>query len=113
MNTLFRFAQSTTASTPNEALFALIFLGLGLFVVIATIILGIAYITNGFLLGKIFKKAGIQSWIAWVPVYNSLQAIEISRSRFGKSSLFDAVAFILPIIATIRLAKDKTTPPTV
>jgi len=113
MTTLLQFAQSATTSTPNEAIFAMIFLGLGIFAVIATILVGAAYIINGILLGKILKEAGFKSWIAWVPVYNSRKTLEMSRLKFGKSEPFDTIANFLPIFAVIRLAKDKTTKPTV
>jgi len=91
----------------------MIFLGLGIFAIIATILVGTAYIINGVLLGKVLKKAGLQSWIAWVPVYNSRKTLELSRQKFGKSEPFDTIAYFLPIFAVIRLAKDKTTTPTV
>ena len=58
----------------------------------------IAYVIAAIFLGLIFKKAGIASWIAWVPVYNSWKLLEIGGQK-GYWSLFSFVG--LSIITAV------------
>lgn len=51
------------------------------------------YVVMAIFLGKIFKKAGTPSWIAWVPVYNTWKILEIG----GQKGWWALLAFI-PII---------------
>lgn len=142
MNTLLQLAQSsydytytTTSSSADPAAAAAIAAVLGIvyfFVLIA------AYVVNSLFLGKIFKKAGIQSWIAWVPFYNSWKLLEIGGQsgfwailalvpfanigsaiflyiamyniglKLGKSGTFLLLAIFLPIVWIIWLAVDKS-----
>lgn len=47
----------------------------------------ICYIVYSILLGKIFKKAGVKSSIAWIPFYNTWKMFEIGDQK-GAFSLF-------------------------
>ncbi|MES2630499.1 MAG: DUF5684 domain-containing protein [Patescibacteria group bacterium] len=51
------------------------------------------YIVFAICLMKIFKKAGVKPWIAWVPFYNSWKLYEI-----GGQQGFWAVLAIIPIV---------------
>ncbi len=51
------------------------------------------YVVMAIFLGKIFKKAGVPSWIAWVPVYNSWKLLEIG----GQKGWWALLAFV-PIV---------------
>jgi hypothetical protein len=136
MNTILNFAQSTydyttTTSTVDAGVIA------GLMVVyILTFV--VAYVVTAIFLGKIFKKAGVPSYIAWVPFYNSWKLLEIGGQqgfwailailpivsivslvftimaiyniglKLGKSGAFVALAIFLPIVWMIWLAVDKS-----
>lgn len=54
--------------------------------------LAIAYVINALLLGRIFKKAGVAQWIAWVPFYNQWKMLEI-----GGQQGFWAILQVIPI----------------
>jgi hypothetical protein len=97
MNTLLQLAQSsydytytTTSSNldPNTAAAV----GAG-FIFFYFITIAIAYVVTAIFLGMIFKKAGVQSWIAWVPFYNSWKLLEI-----GGQQGFWAILAILPFV---------------
>jgi len=142
MNTLLTFAQSTydytTTSTNaniDEATAAAIGAGFILFTLFFT---AIGYVISAILLGRIFKKAGIPTWVAWVPVYNNYKMLEIGGQqgfwailmfvpfvnfasvvfmyiamynislKFGKESTFVLWAIFLPIVWLIWLAVDKS-----
>ena len=142
MNTLLQFAQSyeysyTSTNTdldPSTA--AAIGAGVILFYVIALVI---SYVVSAIFLGMIFKKAGVESWIAWVPFYNSWKLLEIGGQqgfwailavipfvnivsavfvfiamyniglKLGKSGGFLALGIFLPLVWLIWLAVDKST----
>lgn len=52
-----------------------------------------AYVVNAFLLSRIFKKAGVEQWKAWVPVYNTWIMYEL-----GDQQGFWAVLMFIPIV---------------
>ena len=142
MNTLLQFAQTvttyTTSTASDEEIVAMVFAALGIFAIVATIFGIIAYIVNAIFLGKIFKKAGIESWIAWVPIYNNWKMLEIGGQKgywsvlallpvvqiasivfviiamyniglkFGKTGGFVALAILLPFVWVIWLAIDTS-----
>lgn len=57
-------------------------LGLGIAFVIITIIISIgAYVFVSICLSKIFKKAGITPWYAWVPFLNSWKILEMGDQK--------------------------------
>ena len=142
MNTLLQLAQSsydytytTTSSnlTPEQS--SALAAGVTIFYIITFVV---AYVLTGLLLGRIFKKAGIPSWIAWVPFYNTWKMLEIGGQpgfwavlsiipfvniasvvflviaeyniglKLGKSGAFVLLAIFLPIVWLIWLAVDKS-----
>jgi len=140
MNTLLQFAQSTydysyTPTSADAAAAAGISAGIIVFGLIITVI---AYVVSALLLGRIFKKAGVESWIAWVPFYNTWKMLEIGGQagfwavltivpivqyvsivfmfiamyniglKFGKSGAFVALGIFLPIVWYIWLAVDES-----
>lgn len=48
---------------------------------------------HGWLLGKIFKKAGVEAWKAWVPGYNSYILLEL-----GGQSGWWTLAMFVPLV---------------
>jgi len=97
MNTLLTFAQSyyeytttTTSSNIDDATAAAIGAAVILFTLIFTVI---AYVVGALLIGRIFKKAGIKPWIAWVPIYNNYKLLEI-----GGQSGFWAILAVIPVV---------------
>ena len=57
------------------------------------IFIAATYVIVAVSLMKIFKKAGVPSWAAWVPFYNSWKLLEI-----GGQQGFWAVLAIIPIV---------------
>jgi hypothetical protein len=53
----------------------------------------VIYIISAWLLGKIFKKAGVESWKAWVPVYSTFVLLEL-----GGYSGWWALALLVPFV---------------
>ena len=56
----------------------------------------VSYAIHAFLLGRIFKKAGIEQWIAWVPFYNIWKTLQL-----GGQQGFWAVLMIIPFVSIV------------
>lgn len=65
----------------------------GVVLLFLLIFLLISYVIGSFLLGRIFKKAGVPQWIAWVPIYNTWKLLVI-----GNQEGFWAVLGLLPFV---------------
>lgn len=76
---------ASAAAAAAFALFALIF----------TLAL---YAFYAIFLMKIFKKAGVEQWIAWVPIYNNWKLLEI-----GGQQGFWAILAIIPFVNIVSL----------
>jgi hypothetical protein len=61
------------------------------------IFLIVAYVFSAICLGRIFKKAGKESWPAWVPFYNSWVLFELGDQK-GAYILFQFIPFVGNII---------------
>lgn len=99
MNTLLQFAQSyytytynTSSSSDLDPAAVAGFIIFGLVFALA------AYIVSALLLGRIFKKAGVASWIAWVPFYNQWKLLEI-----GGQPGFWAILMIVPLVQYVSI----------
>lgn len=84
----------TTEPTAEGVAAAIIFGGVFLFIFLVLSL--VAYAVGAWLLGRIFKKAGIPQWIAWVPVYNTWKLLEL-----GGQQGFWAVLAIVPFVNII------------
>ncbi|HSW77484.1 MAG TPA: DUF5684 domain-containing protein [Candidatus Chromulinivoraceae bacterium] len=115
-------------------------IGMLLFVMLFALVFGIAmYIIFALLMGRIFKKAGVESWKAWVPVYNNWVLLELGGQqgfwavlalvpvvnivsavfiyiamhniglKLGKEGAFVLLAIFLPVVWLIWLAVDSST----
>lgn len=58
----------------------------------------IGYALGSWLLGRIFKKAGVASWKAWVPIYSSWVQLEIG----GQKGFWILLAFI-PVVNIVTI----------
>jgi len=142
MTFLSTLAQYTTTNTETissaegyAAIAAITAVSLGL-IVFAGII---AYVVGAIFLSRVFKKAGVEGWIAWVPFYNSWKLLEIGGQqgfwavlaiiplvnyvsavftcismyhigkKLGKSGTFVLLGIFLPIVWVIWLGTDKST----
>lgn len=122
--------NASAAATGAAAVFFILFM-----VFIAVV----AYVINALLLGRIFKKAGVEQWKAWVPIYNMWTMLELGGQkgfwavlaiipivnivsvvymyiamyhiglRLGKDGAFVLLAIFLPLVWYIWLAVDKST----
>lgn len=98
------------------------------------LILVAVYVLNAFFLSRLFKKAGVEEWKAWVPVYNNWTQLELGGQKgywavlafvplvnfvsvvfmilamyhiglkFGKSEAFVLLAVFFPLIWLVWLA---------
>jgi hypothetical protein len=99
----------------------------------------VTYVITAILLSRIFKKAGVEGWKAWVPVYNSWTLLELGDQKgfwaiialipvvsivaaifmiiamyhigikLGKDGVFVLLAIFLPLVWFIWLAVDNST----
>lgn len=132
MDTTSLFEQSTTTDPETTVAVA------ALLIIFYVIFIAAIYVITAIFLGKIFKKAGLASWPAWVPVYNSWKLLEIGGQqgfwavlsiipyvnivsavflyismyhiglKLGKSGAFVLWAIFLPFVWIIWLAVDKS-----
>jgi hypothetical protein len=58
----------------------------------------LSYAITAFLLGRVFKKAGVPQWAAWVPIYNMWKLLEL-----GDQPGFWAVLGIVPFVGLISI----------
>lgn len=124
--------QTPTAQTANAAAFAGIALGVVVFMILC-------YVIGSLLLGRIFKKAGVEPWKAWVPIYNMWVTLELGGQagwwailafvpfvniaaaifqyiamyhiglRLGKEGWFVVLAIFVPVVWLVWLALDNST----
>ncbi|MDB5161759.1 MAG: hypothetical protein JWM52_267 [Candidatus Saccharibacteria bacterium] len=130
------YNTTSSVSDPAAAAAAAAIL-FGLFVFTLILSIGI-YVVFAIFLGKIFKKAGVPSWISWVPFYNTWKLLEIGGQpgfwavlaivpvvnyvsvvfmyiamyhigkKFGKDGTFVLLAIFLPIVWVIWLGLDSS-----
>lgn len=133
--TTFDSTAFNSAQTVDPAASVAAFIGISIFFLIFAVIF---YFVFAWLLGRIFKKAGVESWKAWVPVYNSWVLLELGGQKgfwallsvipvvnivaaifmfiamyeiglkLGKSGAFVLLAIFLPIVWLIWLAFDDS-----
>lgn len=132
--TSYRYSESSTALGAGTAAV----IGLG-FIFFFLILLAGAYVFGAICIMRIFAKAGVPTWAAWVPVYNNWKILEIGGQqgfwavlafiplvnivsavfmiismyhigqKLGKGGEFVLWAIFLPIVWIIWLAFDKST----
>jgi hypothetical protein len=94
MDESFIITSSNTTETINDpALVAGVIMS---FFIITLIFIVILYVFSAICLGRIFKKAGKESWPAWVPFYNNWILFELGDQK-GYFSLF----FLIPSVGSI------------
>lgn len=74
---------------------AAVFTGVFMFLIVFALI---SYAVTAWLLGRIFKKAGVPQWAAWVPIYNGWKLLEI-----GGQQGFWAVLALIPFVNIVSL----------
>ncbi len=100
MSILTQFAQSydynyDTTSNVDPAVAAVAVGGVIVFALI-TILLG--YVVHSYLVSRIFQKAGVETWKAWVPIYNIWIMLEL-----GGQQGFWAVLLLVPFLNIVSL----------
>ncbi len=123
---------TTTTTTMDPGVFLM-------FMLIGLAIAAVVYAVFSFLLGRIFAKAGVAQWKAWVPLYNNWILLELGDQqgfwailalvpfvnlvsmvfmiiamykvglKLGKDGAFVLLAIFLPLVWYIWLAVDKST----
>lgn len=127
------YYETTGTGTPEDAGLALAVLG------IIFLVLIVVYVIHSIFLGKVFKKAGVESWKAWVPIYNNWVILELGGQqgwialltlvpgasivtavftciamyhiglKLQKEGWFVLLAIFVPTVWIIWLAVDKST----
>lgn len=102
MSILSLFAQSpeytyyeTTTTTVDSGTAAGVFLAFVVFYILFAIA---GYVISSFLLSRIFKKAGVEAWKAWVPLYNYWIMLEL-----GGQKGFWAILLLVPIVNIVSV----------
>lgn len=128
--------NTTTNTQMSDAAAAGVAIGMLVFLAIAFIVI---YVIASFLLSRIFKKAGVEPWKAWVPIYNNWILLELGDQKgfwavlaiipfvgivssvfmiisqyniglkFGKEGWFVLLAIFIPVVWLAWLAFDKST----
>lgn len=128
--------NSYSSSPATDTMSAGASLGILLLMLLFAVVM---YVVYAYFLGRIFKKAGVESWKAWVPVYNTWVMLELGSQpgfwailafipfvniaaavfmiiamyhiglHLGKEGVFVLLAIFLPIVWLIWLAVDKST----
>lgn len=85
------YEYSTNSMTPADEAAAAVF---GVFALLFMFtIIAATYVVTALLTMRIFKKAGVEGWKAWVPFYNHWTLLEL-----GNQKGFWAVLIIVPIV---------------
>jgi hypothetical protein len=71
---------------------------LGAFFLFMLVAIIASYAVGAFLLGRLFKKAGIPQWTAWVPIYNTWKLLEM-----GGQQGFWAVLALIPFVNFVSI----------
>jgi hypothetical protein len=130
------YVYDTGSNVTTDAATAGAILALMFFAFILSIIF---YVVSAFLLSRIFNKAGVAGWKAWVPVYNGWILLELGGQqgfwavlslipvvnivsavfmyiamyhiglRLGKEGAFVLLAIFLPLVWFVWLAVDNST----
>lgn len=85
----------STGTTVDEAAAAA---ALGGFLIFNLLFAIASYIITAIFLGMILKKAGLASWPAWVPVYNTWKMLEI-----GGQPGFWSILMLIPFVNIVAL----------
>ena len=83
----------SASGSADPAVVAAVLGGVFLFLLIFALL---SYAVTSWLLGRIFKKAGVEQWAAWVPIYNTWKLLEL-----GGQQGFWAVLAIIPFVNII------------
>jgi hypothetical protein len=130
------YVYDTGSSATTDAAAAGAILALMFFAFILSVIF---YVVSAFLLSRIFNKAGVAGWKAWVPVYNGWILLELGGQqgfwavlalipvvnivsavfmyiamyhiglKLGKEGAFVLLAIFLPLVWFVWLAVDNST----
>ncbi len=98
MGVLSQFAEYSgyeysSTNDADPAVAAAVYAGAMLFMLFAIVI---GFVVHAFLLGRVFQKAGVEQWKAWVPVYNTWVTLEL-----GKQQGFWAILALIPIVQIV------------
>lgn len=85
------YYESSSSVTPADEATAAVF---GVFAILFTLVMAVAmYVIMSLLTMRIFKKAGVEGWKAWVPFYNHWILLEL-----GNQKGFWAILVVLPLV---------------
>lgn len=97
------FAVTSNDTMPIEAADASTAAVVAAILVFAVLFVIATYVITSILLGRIFKKAGVASWKAWVPIYSAWVTLEL-----GDQKGWFALAWAAPFLTWIPM--DSSSP---
>ena len=86
-------SATTDSSTPDDSAAAALLLIIPLIILVIAVV---SYLIMALSLMKIFKKADVKPWAAWVPFYNSWKMLEIG----GQSGVWVTLS-VVPVVSII------------
>lgn len=95
--------MNSTAYQNDAAAFAVI----GTVFLFMLVFVFISYAIHAYLLGRIFNKAGLPAWKAWVPVYNNWKMFEIGDQPGWWSLVFFVPLVNLAAVVFMYIAMHK------
>lgn len=98
LSTIAQTEQLFTTSQPTSADAAAVIAVLSVVVLVLVFLIVIIYIVSAIFLSKIFKKAGVEGYIAWIPLYNNWKLLEI-----GGQPGYWAVLALIPLVGYVAL----------
>jgi len=137
MNYSYDYSYTTHTPSSDTAVVAAL-IGFFFFLLIFALF---SYAITSWLLGRIFRKAGVEQWMAWIPIYNTWKLLELGGQqgfwavlslipfanlismifiyiamhnvgkKFGKDDWFILVGIFIPLVWLIWLAYDSSTWP--
>lgn len=84
------YSSSSSLSSSEAAGLAVFGIGMLFFFLVIALI---SYALHAFFLSRIFKKAGVEQWIAWVPFYNTWKLLELGNQP-GWWSILALIPFV-------------------
>lgn len=103
------FTSSNLSTTDATTLFGGLAAASGAFIlimiVVALVCALISYAVSSFLISRIFKKAGVKTSIAWIPIYNAWKMLELGDQKgfWVLFSLFPPLAIVSIVFTYIAM----------
>ena len=93
MNLFAETYQMNTTMSSDAAATATDVVVMSVFIMFFLLTIAVSYVVSAFLISRVFKKAGVDQWRAWVPVYNNWVTYQLG----GQAGWWSVLAFV-PVV---------------